>query len=126
LFDLTGCAVGLRISLKVPEKAVAANLEQAGLGPCASALDRAPGGLIDREKVAAISARPDHAQPFSAAHEVPAANCPATGGGLGVTVVLDHEHHRQLANRREIERLEELTGIAAAITDEAHGDHAGL
>src|SRR5215467_16276277 len=124
VIDLAG-AVGLLVTLEVPEVAGELHLQERWAAALPGAGYRLARRLVYREEVEAVDDDAGHAEPGGTVGDVVAGHRPGAGRGLGVAVVLGDEDGRQIPHRGQVHRLERRALVARAVTKEHDADAAG-
>ena len=119
-FFVTGAVLDL-VTLEVSEVAVRLAFQQGGPFAVARPTEGLACRFVDGEHVLAVNDDAGHAEGGAAAGDVGAADRVVGRGGLGVTVVLADEHHRQFPDGRQVQGFGGGALVGTSVTEEAGG-----
>ena len=125
LRDLLLGAVLLGVGHRVAAEAVGDRLHQDRLALLARRLDRLGDDRVGVEHVHAVALQARDAEALAAAVQVGHGRVALERGAHAELVVGDHEDHRQLPQRGEVERLAEGALVGRAVAEHAQGDLVG-
>ena len=125
LLDLLLVPVLLRIGHRVAAEAVGLGLDEDRPAVLADGLDRLAEHLVGVHDVHPVAAHPGHAEALAALVQVGLRGVALERGAHAELVVGDHEDHRQLPQRGDVERLPERALVGGAVTEHADRDLLG-
>jgi hypothetical protein len=129
---LLGCflvffgTVALRITHEVAHPTVDLHLDECRSAAVACTADSLASGFVDGDGVVGVDTDAGHVEPVSTVGAIPDVGDAVFRHTDRPVVVLDDEHHRQVVDGSEVQRLEERPLIDRALAEEGDPDAVGV